>query len=119
VAKKAMQINRSIILLILILFSCAERKKIEYTTSTLDHPIGTTHIKLRIIRNDHPEFVFVNLHHDETTAAQTTMKFIEANGGNLLRIENNNNRNIEFTLDQQSFKFDPTGCLHLREENLV
>jgi hypothetical protein len=98
--------NRILILLV-ILFSCAERKKIEYTSSTLEHPIGTTNIKLRIIKNDHPGFVFVNLHHDETTAAQTTMKIIETNGGNLIRIENNNNRNIEFNIDQQTFKFDP------------
>jgi hypothetical protein len=96
-----------IFIFLFILISCAERKSIEYTSSTLEHPVGDTNIKLRIIKNDHPGFIFVNLHHDETTATETTMRFIEANGGNLVRIENNHNRNIKFTLDEQSYMFDP------------
>lgn len=97
-----------IVIFILLSFSsCIERKKTDYNAGTIEHTLGSTNIKLRIINQVNQGFIFVNLHHDEITAAEITMKYIMENGGNLVRIENNNKRNVEFRLDQQSFVFDP------------
>ncbi|RYY58011.1 MAG: hypothetical protein EOO09_00105 [Chitinophagaceae bacterium] len=51
--------------------------------------------------------VYVHLHDDETTALDAALPILRTNGGLLLKIHNNGERNIRFTLDSAEYEFDP------------
>jgi hypothetical protein len=55
-------------------------------------------------RND---LVFINLHDDEITAVDAAKRALEENGGVLIGIENNAQRNIRFRLGRYFYKVDP------------
>ena len=77
-------------------------------TKTITHKIGNKNI--RIITSQYgkkQDFVFIALHHNEGTGLQTAKVVLEGIGGLLIEIENDNNRNINFSLDRRSFEFDP------------
>ena len=50
---------------------------------------------------------FINLHDDELTAIAGAVKLLEQQGGTLVRIDNQRNRNIRFRLDGRCYAFDP------------
>jgi len=50
---------------------------------------------------------FLQLHDNEVTAEEAALEYIKQNGGVLLSIENEGNRNVSFTLGNQSYTFDP------------
>ena len=51
--------------------------------------------------------VFINLHDDELTSVDAVKRILEADGGMLIEIENNLQRNIRFKLGRQFYKIDP------------
>ena len=52
-------------------------------------------------------FVLVSLHNNEYAAAEAAQKFVAENGGTFLELQNNNERNIEFTLFDKQMIVDP------------
>lgn len=56
--------------------------------------------------SDQP-FVFISLHHNETTASEAALDFIENNGGAMISIENNFQHNIDFELIDKKYSLDP------------
>lgn len=52
-------------------------------------------------------FVFVSLHHNETTASSAALDYIEKEGGQFISLENNYHRNIDFELINKQYSFDP------------
>jgi hypothetical protein len=77
-------------------------------STTLSHLMGDSTVRISVSaygnRND---IVFINLHSDETTSVESAEKLLAKRGGLLIRIENNNKRNITFGLKGQSYTFDP------------
>lgn len=50
---------------------------------------------------------FVQLHHNEQTAEQAAISYLQHNGGVLISIENKGERNISFRLHGKLYTFDP------------
>ena len=77
-------------------------------TNTITHKIGNKNIQ--IITSQYGEkndFVFIALHDNEFTGLETAKSALENIGGLLIKIENDDSRNITFRLDGRSFTFDP------------
>ncbi len=90
------------------LSSCAQTKNIIPELTTITHKLGDTDINLKLFRyGTHSDIVFLNLHDNESTSVAGTKKTLETSGGLLIKIENDNKRNINFRLDDSSYTFDP------------
>ena len=50
---------------------------------------------------------YINLHDNETTSVLATRSILETRGGTLLRIENNNQRQVRFRFRGLTYTFDP------------
>lgn len=77
-------------------------------TQTIVHPIGEDKVSIEVTEyGDNKDIVFVNLHADETTSVESAQKILEKRGGFLIRIVNDNKRNIRFRLKEQTYSVDP------------
>ena len=77
-------------------------------TSIITHKIGNKNIQVVTSRyGEKKDFVFIALHDNEFTGIETAKSVLETTGGLLIKIENDDNRNISFALDRRSFTFDP------------
>lgn len=90
---------------------CAQPVSIEkYTpvTDTLTYTLGDTPVSVTIrTYNGSRSFFLVHLHDNERTAEQAAMTMLEQHGGQLLSIENKEQRYISFQLNNQRYTFDP------------
>lgn len=77
-------------------------------SSTIIQKIGETPVVIRHIQyGEATDLVYINLHADETTSIQAAQALLEKEGGLLVKIENNNKRNIRFRLKGRYYTFDP------------
>ena len=53
------------------------------------------------------DMVFINLHDDELTSVDAAKRILHEQGGTLIEIENNSQRNIGFKLGRRLYKVDP------------
>ncbi len=84
------------------------QKKIVPETTTIFHKLGDDHIRLKIFQyGEKKNIVFISLHDNETTSVTATEKILKTRGGLLLKLENNNKRNIRFRLGSNYYTFDP------------
>jgi hypothetical protein len=76
--------------------------------SDIKYQLGKTVITIRTLQyGTNKDLFFINLHDDEMTAVAGATKLLKTHGGTLVRILNNRNRNIRFTLHGFDFVFDP------------
>jgi hypothetical protein len=61
----------------------------------------------RFSTTDEQPYVLLSLHHNEYNASETARKFVSEQGGTYLEVQNNNERNIEFTLFDKEMTVDP------------
>lgn len=54
-----------------------------------------------------PGIVFLQLHDNEETGAEAAHQLLKERGGTLLSLQNNGERNVNFTLDGRTYCFDP------------
>lgn len=76
--------------------------------TTIFHRLGDDMVRIRMYQygtNKKP--FFIALHDDEITSVTATQRLLEKEGGLLVRIDNNNKRNIRFKLNAQFYTFDP------------
>lgn len=116
---------KKFILLIAVLccaFFLMAQKKIIPRISTVSHKLGDDHIRIKIFQyGNKKDIVFINLHSDESTSVAGVEKLLQTKGGLLIKLENNNNRNISFGLQGNVYTFDPnrifskTGIEHTLE----
>jgi hypothetical protein len=77
-------------------------------TTTIFHKLGDENISIKVMHyGENKEPFFINLHDDEITAVSGAKRILESDGGTLVRIENNGERNIRFKLDKKTYAFDP------------
>jgi hypothetical protein len=89
-------------------FALDAQKKIAPKVSTSIYKLGSNRIPVKLFQYGRKkDIVFINLHSDETTSVTAAKKILQANGGLLIKLENNNKRNIRFQLDKKIFVFDP------------
>ena len=102
----------SFLVSILSLFCCnrasKELAKLEPAVETQVHYLGNTPITLSISRyGAEPNPVFLQLHHNESTAAEVARHVLEERGGTFISIENKEERYISFSLHNKRYSFDP------------
>ena len=51
--------------------------------------------------------VFINVHDNEKTSVNAAVKYLKVNGGSLVYIYNNGQRNVSFSLYDSTYNFDP------------
>ena len=89
------------------LFLMAQKKNITQTNIII-HKLGDDYIRLKIFQyGKKKDIVFINLHAGETTSVTATEKLLQTGEGLLIKIENNNKRNIRFRLGISFYTFDP------------
>lgn len=77
-------------------------------TTTIFHKLGDDNISIKVMHyGESKEPFFINLHDDEITAVSGARRILESNGGTLVRIDNNGERNIRFRIDKKNYAFDP------------
>lgn len=85
-------------------------KKITPRENTIHYKLGNRVVSIKIFQyGDAKDFIMINLHADEITSVIAAHKFLETTGGLLIKIENDNKRNIRFGLGNQKYTFDPNG----------
>jgi hypothetical protein len=84
------------------------QKKIVPKVSTITHKLGDDYTRIKIFQyGKKKDLVFINLHSDETTSIAGAENLLQTRGGLLIKLENNNQRNIMFRLNNSVFTFDP------------
>lgn len=77
-------------------------------TSTIYYKLGETIVPIKRVQyGSSKEVVYINLHADEYTSVQAAEALLRKEGGYLIKIDNNNKRNIRFKLKGAYYTFDP------------
>lgn len=71
----------------------------------------------RQVTDESTAYVFVSLHNNETTIAEAARRSIVNNGGTLLELLNDNQRDIEFTLFEKNLSVDPNNIFTPKGRN--
>jgi len=88
--------------------SLLAQKKYSPKTTSILHKLGNDQIRIKLFQyGKKKDIVFINLHDDETTSLSGTEQLLRTRGGLLIKLENNNKRNISFRLDGGFYTFDP------------
>ena len=100
------------IFLLIAVLCCAlflmAQKAIIPKVTTVFHKLGDDHTRIKIFKyGKKKDVVFINLHSDETTSVAGVEKILQTQGGLLIKLENNNKRNISFRLQRSIYTFDP------------
>lgn len=96
-----------ITLLCCVLFLMAQ-EEIVPNVSTVTHKLGNNYTRIKIFQyGKRKDIVFINLHSDETTSVAGVEKLLQTKGGMLIKLENNNKRNISFGINGNAYTFDP------------
>jgi len=81
---------------------------IDVTEKTILYKLAENIVPIKIQQfGERTDIVFINLHDDELTSVDAAKRILETNGGVLMEIENNAQRNIRFRLGQYFYKVDP------------
>ena len=107
---------RSLLYIALFCFTCsflqvhytAAFRSIDITEKTIFYKLAENIVPIKIQQyGERTDIVFINLHDDELTSVDAAKRILETNGGVLMEIENNAQRNIRFRLGQYIYKVDP------------
>jgi len=81
---------------------------IDVTEKTIFYQLAQNTVPIKIQQyGDRTDLVFINLHDDELTSVEAAKRILEAQGGLLIEVENNAQRNIRFRLGQYFYQVDP------------
>lgn len=100
--------------IVLFFFVCAFSStrifepRITITEKTIFYDLAGNVVPIKVQQyGDKAEIVFINLHDDEITSVDAAKRVLEVNGGLLIEVENNTQRNIRFRLDRHLYEVDP------------
>ena len=83
-------------------------KGLHITEKTIFYQLAENIVPIKIQQyGERTDIVFINLHDDELTSVDAAKRILEAQGGILMEIENNAQRNIRFRIGQYFYKVDP------------
>ena len=93
-----------------VVYSNPAETKIIPSEKIIHYKLAENIIPLKIQQyGDRNDFVFINLHDDETTSVEAAKRFLEQQGGLLIEVENNRQRLIRFRMGTGYYQFDPNG----------
>lgn len=85
-----------------------ELAKYNPTEKTIFYKLGDKTIIIRVLQyGEVKNIVCINLHSNETTSVQAAMSVLASKGGTLIKIENDNQRVINFGFRGIRYEFDP------------
>lgn len=83
-------------------------RSINVTEKTILYKLAENIVPIKIQQyGGRTDLVFINLHDDELTSVDAAKRILEADGGMLIEVENNSQRNIRFKLGRQFYTVDP------------
>lgn len=83
-------------------------RSINVTEKTIFYKLAENIVPIKIRQyGERTDLVFINLHDDELTSVDAAKRILEEDGGMLIEIENNLQRNIRFKLGRHFYKVDP------------
>jgi len=94
----------------LLILNSKSNNSIKYQPleTVIYYKLGQSIVPLRIFQyGEAKDLVMINLHDDEMTSVNAGQQFLEKHGGLMIKIENNNKRNIRFKLAGRNYTFDP------------
>ena len=75
---------------------------------TIFYKLGNKIIPIKISQyGKAKDVIYINVHDNETTSVEAARSILEINGGTLIKIENNKQRNIRFGFRNNYYSFDP------------
>ena len=76
--------------------------------SSMAIPLGSTKIIINVSQygND-TSIVLINLHSNESTSVKAAVELLSSKGGKLIKLENNDQRLVKFSLKNVEYEFDP------------
>jgi hypothetical protein len=107
---------RHLLYITLFCFTCsflqvhqtAAFKSINVSEKTIFYQLADNIVPIKIRQyGERTDIVFINLHDDELTSVDAAKRILEEDGGTLIEIENNCQRNILFKIARRSYKVDP------------
>jgi hypothetical protein len=108
-------IKKFILPLLVVLFiwpACAQNDRrsaeAEPKVTTTFYRLGDGSVRLITYQyGDVKDVLFINLHDDEVTSVEATKKLLAEQGGILIKIDNENERRINFKVRNKSYSIDP------------
>jgi hypothetical protein len=89
-------------------FVSSPGRPIDITEQTILYKLADNIVPIKIQQyGNRNDIVFINLHDDEATSVEATKKILEEQGGLLIEVENNTQRNIRFRLGNYNYRVDP------------
>lgn len=81
---------------------------ISVTEKTIFYKLAENTVSIKVIQyGERNDIVFISLHDDESTSVDAAKRILLEQGGILIEMENNAQRNIRFRLGQYFYKVDP------------
>ena len=75
---------------------------------TIQHKLGETLVNIKVYQyGPAKDIVMINVHSNEYTSVAAAHNWLRKNGGLLIKIENNEKRNLVFRIGRQQYEFDP------------
>ena len=75
---------------------------------TIFYKLGNKIIPIKIYQyGNRKDVTYINVHDNESTSVEAATSILEINGGTLIKIENNKQRNIRFGFRNNYYSFDP------------
>jgi len=89
-------------------FTQAPDVKIPVTEKTIFYKLADNTVLIKVQQyGERNDIVFISLHDDESTSVDAAKRILLEQGGLLIQIENNAQRNLRFRLGQYYYKVDP------------
>jgi hypothetical protein len=89
-------------------FSRSNANKISVTEKTIFYKLAENTVSIKLQQyGERNDIVFISLHDDESTSVDAAKRILLEQGGMLIEIENQAQRNIRFKIGQSFYKVDP------------
>lgn len=83
-------------------------------TRIMFYKLGNKMLPVQVMQFGEPNgIICINLHDNEFTSVNATMSVLKANGGTLIKIQNNKERLISFRIRNKKYVFDPNRMFSL------
>src|SRR5689334_20980319 len=86
-----------------LLSGCASSRH----TNSVPFQISTTTVQARVTKSELSGPTYINVHDDENTSVRAGKKILKQSGGRLIELSHSGKRFVVFTLNDQTYRFDP------------
>ena len=95
------------VLLLFVLIGSGCGREYAVTEQRVALPLGETTVDVVVHTAAAPGLTYLNLHDNENTAVEAALAVIRRDGGRLIELQHTGDRNLGFTLGEQTYTVDP------------